>query len=63
MIFGHNARPDPQLHLWATGIDTGCVYGGRLTAMVLPDGAAPPPPDERGDVLVSVPARRAYIKI
>ena len=35
IVFGHNAMAEPQLHAWATGIDTACVYGGRLTAMVL----------------------------
>ena len=28
VIFGHNANTKPQLHPWATGIDTACVYGG-----------------------------------
>jgi hypothetical protein len=60
VVFGHNARPDPQLHPWATGIDTGAVYGGRLTAMVLHAGEAVPPPALRGDVLVSIPSRRRY---
>lgn len=60
VVFGHNASDKPQIHAHATGIDTGCVYGGRLSAMVLREGEPPPPPEERQDVLVSVPARRAY---
>jgi len=61
IVFGHNARKHPQLHPHATGIDTACVYGGELTAFVLPHGAEIPPPAARRDVLVSVPARRAYV--
>lgn len=61
VVFGHNARKYPQLHAHATGIDTACVYGGALTAFVLPHGAKIPAPAERGDALVSVPARQAYV--
>ena len=61
VVFGHNALPDVQIHRAATGLDTGCVYGGRLTAMVLRKGERPPPIADRRAVLVSVPARRRYV--
>lgn len=63
VVFGHNAVDGLQLHPFATGIDTGCVYGGRLTAMVLAAGERVPPKQDRRDVLVSVRARRAYVEL
>ena len=48
-VFGHWARPEPIIHPNAIGLDTGCVYGGALTALVLPEKR-----------LVSVPAAQEY---
>jgi len=49
VVFGHWARPEPVVRRNAIGLDTGCVYGGALTALILPERR-----------LVSVPARRVY---
>lgn len=49
VIFGHTVLDRPLVAAWAVGIDTGCVHGGSLTAVVLPEWK-----------IVSVPARRNY---
>ncbi len=37
VIFGHTPFPEPFVKKDRIGIDTGCVYGGKLTAIMLPD--------------------------
>jgi predicted phosphodiesterase len=52
VVFGHHATAGLQRHPLALGLDTGCVYGKELTALVMPE-----------DRIVSVPARAAYTPI
>jgi diadenosine tetraphosphatase ApaH/serine/threonine PP2A family protein phosphatase len=51
-IFGHHATAGLQRHPYAVGLDTGCVYGGKLSAYLWPE-----------DRVVSVPARECYAPI
>lgn len=52
VLFGHWPGSKPRRGRRAIGLDTGCVYGGRLTALVI-----------ESEQLLSVPARRTYDRI
>lgn len=51
VVYGHTPVPEPQWLNRTINIDTGCVFGGRLTALRYPERE-----------LVSVPAARVYCK-
>ena len=37
IIYGHSVLEKPLMTEWAVGVDTGAVFGGGLTALVLPE--------------------------
>lgn len=49
ILFGHWPAPEPRRGRKAIGLDTGCVYGNKLTAYIL-----------ETDEFKDVPARRTY---
>jgi len=51
VIYGHAAVVEPKRAQTTLNVDTGCVFGGKLTALRYPEGE-----------LVSVPAARAYFE-
>jgi protein phosphatase len=51
VVYGHTPVPEPEWLNRTINIDTGCVFGGRLTALRYPERE-----------LISVPAARTYAK-
>ncbi|MFA5258324.1 MAG: hypothetical protein WC360_09240 [Opitutales bacterium] len=37
VVYGHTPWHEPHLTEWSLGLDTGCIYGGALSALVLPE--------------------------
>lgn len=40
VIYGHDSRRGLQLEKYSKGLDTGCVKGGKLSALLIDDFAA-----------------------
>lgn len=73
MCLGPDNAGAMQKRAYATGLDTGCCYGDRLTAAILPSlhelqaqqreaepGSLPKPLDPADITLISVPAHEKY---
>ncbi len=51
VLYGHTPRSRVYRRPWSLGIDTACVYGGHLTACILP-----------GQEILQVQAHRTYLE-
>lgn len=51
VVYGHTPVPQPEWLNHTVNVDTGCVFGGKLTALRYPEGE-----------FVSVPAKETYCK-
>jgi len=51
VVYGHTPVPEPEWLNRTVNIDTGCVFGGKLTALRYPEKE-----------FISVPAKRTYVK-
>jgi len=60
VVYGHNPFKKPRIDKYAVGIDTGCVYGGKLTAIIFKKKKKVF--DTKHYELVSVSAKRNYFK-
>ncbi|PGH03118.1 hypothetical protein AJ79_07445 [Helicocarpus griseus UAMH5409] len=38
VIYGHDGHPSPSIKKYTKGLDTNCVKGGKLSAMIIEDG-------------------------
>ena len=56
VVYGHTPVPEPEWLNNTMNIDTGCVFGGRLTALRYPERETVAVP-ARGDLLPSPPSR------
>ena len=61
VVFGHWAALNGIVKENVIGLDTGCVYGKKLTALVLSDSASSPNSSKRE--IVSVQAKKQYLAI
>ena len=61
VVFGHWAALNGIVKENVIGLDTGCVYGKKLTALVLSDSASSPNSPKRE--IVSVQAKKQYLAI
>ncbi len=39
VLYGHDSRRGLQIEKYSKGLDTGCVRGGRLSALIIDDTA------------------------